>query len=230
MSFRAILGQYRLTTLLVVLMVYIFTMSYTNLYNGLLSPLLFLLLLIALLHAVKLSKRYYRLLIGVAIVALILHLGGIILTRSGYVLGEFPILVLTGAVLYTLFVALAIAGLLSEVFRAKVITLDVIRGSIAIYLLLGVFFALLYAIVFFSVPSQFLESIYPSRLSEFIYFSFTTLTTLGYGDISPAGTLTRSLSTIEAVSGQLFLTITVARLVGLSLAQSSSNSNMTSPP
>jgi hypothetical protein len=224
MSLRTKIKQHRLTTLLVILIIYIFTISYTNIYSGLLSPLLFLLLLIALLQAVELSKRHYRLLIAVAIMALILHLGGIILSRTGFVRGDLPGVVLAGTVLYTLFVALTIAGLLSEVFRAKVITLDVIRGSIAIYLLLGVFFALLYAIVFFSEPSQFSESIYPGRLSEFIYFSFTTLTTLGYGDISPAGTLVRTLSTIEAVSGQLFLTITIARLVGLHLVHSSQTS------
>jgi hypothetical protein len=50
---------------------------------------------------------------------------------------------------------------------------------------------------------------------NFLYYSFVTLTTLGYGDITPASSPARSLSTLEAVTGQLYIAILVARLVGL---------------
>ena len=59
-----------------------------------------------------------------------------------------------------------------------------------------------------------------TRLSKLLYLSFVTLTTLGYGDISPKVTLTRSLATIEALTGQLYVAILVARLVALQIVHS----------
>ena len=56
------------------------------------------------------------------------------------------------------------------------------------------------------------------RYPLFIYFSFSTMSTLGYGDIVPVSRLARSLSWLEALTGQLYLTILVARLVGLHIA------------
>ena len=221
MFFGNTMRKYRLTTLLVVLMVYIFTMSYTSILRGLLSPPMFALLLISLLQAVDLSTRLYRLLAGIGVAALIMHVAGLILPGSESMPGEVSPMVLVGVVLYMSLTALAIGGLLSSIFHARVITPDVIRGSISVYLLLGVFYALFYVIVYAIEPSQFSESFQPDSFSAYIYFSFTTLTTLGYGDISPAGSMARTLSSIEALTGQLYLTIIIARLVGLHLAHSS---------
>lgn len=56
--------------------------------------------------------------------------------------------------------------------------------------------------------------------AEMIYYSFVTLTTLGYGDIVPVSPSARSLATLEALTGQLYLTVLVARLVGLQITHS----------
>jgi hypothetical protein len=53
-----------------------------------------------------------------------------------------------------------------------------------------------------------------------LYFSFVTLTTLGYGDVVPTSPVTRTLASLEAITGQLYLTVLVARLVGLHIAES----------
>jgi hypothetical protein len=53
-----------------------------------------------------------------------------------------------------------------------------------------------------------------------LYFSFATLTTLGYGDIVPVSAIARTLATLEAITGQLYLAVLVARLVGLHIAES----------
>ena len=58
-------------------------------------------------------------------------------------------------------------------------------------------------------------------LADYCYFSFTTLTTLGYGDLTPLTLATRVLSCAEAIIGQLFLTILIARLVGLHVVRAS---------
>ena len=62
-------------------------------------------------------------------------------------------------------------------------------------------------------------------LSLFIYYSFVTITTLGYGDISPITAPANSFSFLEAVTGQLYLAILIARLVGIHIAQSMSREN-----
>jgi hypothetical protein len=68
----------------------------------------------------------------------------------------------------------------------------------------------------FSIPE--IQGISTSR--HFLYYSFVTITTLGYGDITPVTSLARSLSTLEAVIGQLYLVVQVAWLVGVHVSQS----------
>ncbi len=64
---------------------------------------------------------------------------------------------------------------------------------------------------------------YVGRVMQMRYFSFETLTTLGYGDIVPRSPAARMLATIEAVMGQIYLTVLIARLVGLHIAHASSS-------
>ncbi|HEU5380715.1 MAG TPA: potassium channel family protein [Ktedonobacteraceae bacterium] len=89
-----------------------------------------------------------------------------------------------------------------------------ILGALCIYLLLGLFFADLYSILNVLTPmSIFLE--HPkATLSDYLYFSFITLTTTGYGDLAPQSGTARALAVIEALSGQLYLVTIVALLVG----------------
>jgi hypothetical protein len=94
-----------------------------------------------------------------------------------------------------------------------------IVGSIAIYLLLGLIWAMLYLIALEFVPGSF-NSIEAGRWEDnffdVIYFSFVTLTTLGYGDISPALPLTKSLAYLQAITGTFYMAIVVASLIGAS--------------
>ena len=96
------------------------------------------------------------------------------------------------------------------------VDLSLIMGAVCVYLLIGVTFEYLFELMFFFNPTSFngvtKESL---ETSPFFYFSIVTLTTLGYGDISPATRITRSLASFEAVVGQIYLTVLVARLVGM---------------
>jgi len=119
-----------------------------------------------------------------------------------------------------------------DVLRARVVTADVLRGTVAIYLMLGLSWAMVYRVVDSLDPKAFAtpavnEEMVPSgregpstirRSQGFRYYSFVTLTTLGYGDITPRSGPARTLSWLEAVVGQLFIAITVARLVALHVA------------
>jgi hypothetical protein len=95
-------------------------------------------------------------------------------------------------------------------------------AALGAYLLLGVCWGVAYAalarvypdalLVGGATPSQ------PLTLADTLYFSFVTLATLGYGDLTPTGPVTRGLAIFEAIVGQLYLAILVARLVGLQAA------------
>ena len=111
------------------------------------------------------------------------------------------------------------------VFTSSSVDADIIFGSISIYLLLGAIFAEVYSIFLMIDPGAFNglismvdvdPSLGPNR--SMLYYSFTTLTTLGYGDISPVAPVCRTISNLEAIVGQLYLTVLVARLVGQHIA------------
>jgi hypothetical protein len=110
--------------------------------------------------------------------------------------------------------ATTIAYLLDYVFRRDVMTTDKLFGAASAYLLLGVFWGFLYALVdhVYSRSFALFGSPSPLVLFDFIYFSFTVLTSTGFGDISPLSRQARGICVIEQVVGALFLAILIARL------------------
>ena len=106
---------------------------------------------------------------------------------------------------------------LTKIVTAKNVDRDVLIGAIAVYLLLGITWALAYNFVHAIEPSSFGDVLVSqqSNWNQFVYFSFSTLTTLGYGDIVAVGPFARTLSVFEAISGVVFEVIIIARLVGL---------------
>ncbi|MCC6195430.1 MAG: two pore domain potassium channel family protein [Burkholderiales bacterium] len=110
-------------------------------------------------------------------------------------------------------VVLAVA-IATGVFAARRPIGDRLLGAIVLYLLVGAIFAAVYALVAGHVPGAF-AGVTPSRTTMFDwgYFSFVTLTTVGYGDISPVANVARSLAALEALLGQLYPAIIIARLV-----------------
>ena len=107
---------------------------------------------------------------------------------------------------------------LSQVLKKGPITVHRIEGAIAVYLLLGLAWAHTYELIEYLSPGAFIGAITTSaRFSSWVYFSFVTLATLGYGDISPVHPVARSLAVAEAITGQLYLAILIARLVSQQL-------------
>jgi hypothetical protein len=104
---------------------------------------------------------------------------------------------------------------LSRVVRHRRVTHETVLGALCTYVLVGLLFAFLYLAVdslrdgpFFAQPGDHLQS-------EYVYFSFVSLTTLGFGDLSPSVGLPQALTALEALLGQIFLVTMVARLVTL---------------
>lgn len=108
------------------------------------------------------------------------------------------------------------------VFEQHEITLDVIYGAIVVYLIIAVMWAFIFKVVEGLQPGSFTitQGLEEETLFNFIYYSFVTITTLGYGDVTPVTDVAKSFSFIEAVVGQIYLVVLVARLVGIHIAQS----------
>lgn len=119
--------------------------------------------------------------------------------------------------------------LLARIMKVKKVTSDTICGAACVYILIGLSWAFVYAMVEFTVPGSFsmpdveesvrAVSLQHDKLFDFLYYSFVTITTLGYGDIVPVRKMAKMLSILESLVGQLFIALLVARLVGLYTAQ-----------
>ncbi len=129
-----------------------------------------------------------------------------------------------------LFFLLILVHLLYFVVRAKRVSSELIFASLCAYLLIGLVWAHIYLMMELCSPGSFvlneqLIQSFSELLRRFIYYSFVTLSTLGYGDIVPANHLSSSWAAMEAIMGQLYLTIIVARLMGLYIGIELSKSN-----
>ncbi len=125
---------------------------------------------------------------------------------------------------FTAFEVMVIKVLLQFVFLARSVSLDVLYAAVAVYFLLGGIFVPVYGLIetatfqltgahAFSDPTAVDTVFLPWQ--TFVYYSYATLTTLGYGDILPLTAWARSAASLEAIVGVLYLTIIMARLVSL---------------
>jgi hypothetical protein len=108
---------------------------------------------------------------------------------------------------------------LSRVLHHRRVTHETVLGALCTYVLAGLLFAFLYLAVDELWAGAFFAQAGAHRQSEYLYFSFVTLTTLGFGDLSPAVGLPQALVALEALLGQVFLVTLVARLVTLWVRQ-----------
>jgi len=125
-----------------------------------------------------------------------------------------------------LFVVFASGFVLLAVLREQEVSTDTLFGGVCVYFLIGIAFAFTFGALLewdataLEFPAHASGAAISSevRVAETLYFSFITLATLGYGDIVPVSETARMLAAGEAVSGQLYLTVLVARLVGLHIS------------
>ena len=126
--------------------------------------------------------------------------------------------VLAGYIFQALFQAFVTWVIFLDVLRATKITSDEVVGAVAVYLLVGLVSASTYASIELYSPGSFTN---PDKsqvqFSELVYLSYVALTTIGFGDILPVSAVARSLIVLEAILGQIYLTVLVARLVSLQI-------------
>ena len=116
-----------------------------------------------------------------------------------------------------LIVSITIVELFREIFKTKIIDSHIISSAISIYVLVGIFWYLLFMFLLMIDPDSFdIRNFNPEMVSiDMIYFSFTTLTTLGYGDITPVSYTAKMWSITEAMIGVMFLAVMIGRVVSL---------------
>jgi len=152
--------------------------------------------------------RYFNLGIGLAIAGVVLSALAVRSGASAFNFGAY------GALIG--FLLVAIACTLQQVISDTEISLNRLVGAISVYLTLGVLWAVAYTVTELAAPGSFngLTAMHSGPWdSSWLYFSFVTMTTLGYGDLLPVSAVARALAYMQAVFGQLYIAILVAGLV-----------------
>ena len=159
------------------------------------------------LHISDVGRKYF-----LATVSLALIVAGASVPARMYH-GGFEVLVLTTWSAILLLVPVAILRKIGKEFTEEGVDLEVVLGALCAYLFIGAYFAFLYDVMANLSKSPFFAQPGADSKLNYLYFSFITLTTTGYGDISPAFGPGRMIAVTEAVIGQLYLVSVVAIVV-----------------
>jgi hypothetical protein len=161
----------------------------------------------------KVERRHW-----ISIVVCVLIAPIVLLVNSREVVG------LTYLLPAALLVTATLPVTLVRVLRHKRVTYETVLGALCTYVLLGLLFAFAYLALDLVRDAPFFAQPGSHEASEYLYFSFVTITTLGFGDLSPAVGLPQALTALEALLGSVFLVTLVARLVTLWVRQDEARS------
>ncbi len=197
-------GRYGLLLLLLIL-TYLLSASGLSTLAGELQTVAFLGVMLLVLRTEQASRRAAML---TGIVALIGSVAATVAALSHTRGGDGAADIWKGLILL-----LTAVLIVRRVLARPTVTVQSIYGALSAYLIIGLMYAAFYAAIQRLGTAPFFAHHQPANTQTFQYFSFTTLTTLGYGDFTAAGNGGRALAVIEALTGQVFLTTLVARLV-----------------
>ena len=184
--------------------------------GSVISSLIMFLTLISIVRLFSTRKYIFFIYTIIASVAFLIEA----IANFGSISVENTSLGLLILIIYSFYLSIAVWLIMKEIFLASEANLDTIFGGISVYLLIGFIWSFFYGIVEICAPNAFSQSFLIEESSaKTIYFSFTTLTTLGYGDIVPVKDFALILANMEAIIGQMYPAIFIATLVGNYLAQ-----------
>ncbi|MEM8829956.1 MAG: potassium channel family protein [Cyanobacteria bacterium P01_G01_bin.19] len=124
-------------------------------------------------------------------------------------------LALATNIIYAGFFLLAIVLMIEKIFSDRQVTIDTIVGGISVFLLIGDLWFLFFDTIYLLNPAAFTSSAETINSFDLLYFSFTTLTTVGYGDIAPVSPLAKVLTNLEGICGVMYPAVLIGRLVGI---------------
>lgn len=196
--------------------------------------LLALLLLDYILLSLIQTRRWSDLVVGVPIVLSLLlamhtsrahihairlaRLAGVLVVVLGIISAFTGQSLLSGAIgfLFAVLLAVSVYVILRRVLGHERVGLETILGALCVYIIIGLMFTFLFIAIARVSTQPFLAQPPPNHSpADYLYLSFVTLTTVGFGDLTPATKLARSVVVLEALMGQVFLVTLVARLVAL---------------
>jgi hypothetical protein len=189
-------------------------------------------LTVAMLIVLKATQnRYFR--IAIPVLTVVVLLQNALTAESGLLMVSTTLEVARTTSIFV-FLMTGIVVVLSRVLDRGLITIDKVCGAISVYLLMGFAWGMLYMLLNILQPASFhLPELntagvldpslrrYDISLADFIYLSFVTLSTLGYGDITPTTIPGQTVVWMEAILGQIYLAVLIARLVSLQIMHSS---------
>ncbi len=149
----------------------------------------------------------------------------------GHVLSLFTISNAMINIVLLTYLGLIVVAFGRYVFVAKKVDAELIAAALCLYLLIGLLGGEIFLLLETLAPGSFAGSSlgqvasFRGKAEIFQYFSFTTMTTLGYGDITPQNQMAMAFCQVEAILGQFFIAVLVARLVGIQVAQSFTQSD-----
>ncbi len=200
--------SYGLVLLLVVLDYLLVSALSSYVWGKVITNVLLGFTLLVVLYVVQ-SRRIWQVLAGIYLIVISVYavaialIPGITGTRQEYALSGGLLLII------------APVFILRRVIRDRFVSVETILGAVSVYLLLGFSFASIFATTGVLIPTPFFVGYPQATANDYLFFSYTTLTTVGYGNLVPAGTLGRTFAMVEALLGQIYLVIVVARLVSL---------------
>ncbi len=162
--------------------------------------------LLFVLHTAGAHRRAFR-------ASAVVIVGSILGAAAAVLLGD-AVSSATAGLVGLMLAIVAPVVILRRIFIAPVITVRLVLGALAIYLLLGLAYAYLFPLLAILGGEPFFVQTATPGTSDYLYFSYTTLATIGYGDFTAAGSLGRMIAVSEGLAGQLYLVSAVALLVG----------------
>tara|TARA_R110002094_G_scaffold27445_5_gene40508 strand:- start:2862 stop:3569 length:708 start_codon:yes stop_codon:yes gene_type:complete len=192
----------------------------------------FWVMLLAAIHAASLGPRVRLVSRGLGATAVMAGVAGLLCHEflkgtHGWVFAAVDALTLT-------FLIFATGAVLFEVLRTARVSVDHLVGAASAYVMLGMMFTYAFLLLQALVGAPVLlgegelcaglDAALDAQLADYLYYSFVTLTTLGLGDLTPGTLGARVLTGVEAVTGQLFLTVLIARLIGIHVVHAAQRS------
>ncbi|MEP1200278.1 potassium channel family protein [Tateyamaria sp.] len=206
-SLIAALQNWRWTSLLVLLLgaMFLSATSDSSVHSDIITISAFTLVFVGTLRAAILLPLLKNVGLGLVALWLLLGVAGVLDPSNNF--GPVFMLVTACILLGCLMVTL------SELAHNKQAGLDPIMGAVFGYILIGVSWSLLYVQIELGAPGSFNSPSDHKTSSEFIYFSLVTLTSLGYGDITPAAPVSRLLAGLQAATGTIYIAVFIGRVV-----------------
>ena len=211
---------HRFKVLLLFLLLYILGSPFLSPFPSLATLAHLSLSFVVLVALYTMGKRQHQRSIGILLLLPLL---------SFYWLGILNIISFGKATAYLLFAfyyGLLIYSFSFQILHTRRVNTNVLLATFCLYLVIGLFWGVLYALLNEVIPGVYSGNLISGEIDSihhFNYFSFVTLTTLGYGDITPQTAGAASLCQMEAITGQFFTAVVVAWLVGVHVSNSQEN-------